>query len=67
MSQFSDDAKALLGQYKMNLKKLTQESTEEFFDALNKNQKRIKKINVNKIEIGKFYLIRYDYNGNKLW
>lgn len=67
MGKLSDDAKALLGSYKMNLRKLTQESTDEFFQAIKDNQKLIKATSVSKIEIGKFYFIRYDYNGNKLW
>jgi len=64
---FEENVIALKGQYKDNLSKLTYDSTERIF-YLRKNQNNeFKTISLDKLTIGKFYLIKYDYNGNKIF
>lgn len=66
--KFSEEVRALFGQYNNNIKLIREETTLEFFTYIKKTPSRqVGKISVKKIEIGKFYIIRYNYNGNKLW
>jgi hypothetical protein len=58
----------LIGEYNDNMKILVEESTKTIFElALKKPNLQIKRTIRNQISIGKFYLIKYNYNGNKLW
>lgn len=58
----------LMGQYNDNMKRLVQESTEMIFELiLNKPNLQVRLSKRGKIEKGKFYIIKYNYNGNKLW
>lgn len=58
----------LIGQYNDNMKRLVEESTEMIFElALKKPNLQVRQTKRNQIEKGRFYLIKYNYNGNKLW
>lgn len=57
----------LIGQYNNNMKKLVDDSTNIIFNKIINPSNQVKKTINNEILIGKFYLIKYDYNGNKLW
>lgn len=58
----------LIGQYNDNIKRLVEESTEMIFElAIKKPNLQVRKTKRNQIERGRFYLIKYNYNGNKLW
>lgn len=50
-----------------NLQMFINESTDLILDARNDNKEEVKNINLEAIEIGRFYLIRYNYNGNQIW
>lgn len=66
--KFTEEVRALFGQYQKNIKLIREETTLEFFSYILKNpNNQVQKIPISKMEIGKFYIIRYDYNGNKLW
>jgi hypothetical protein len=66
--KFSDEIKALFNQYNKNIKIIRNESTLELFNyILRKPNHQVRNTNVNKIQIGKFYIIKYNFNGNKLW
>ena len=66
--EFTDKVKALFGQYNQNIKVIRDESTLELFNyILRKPNKQVRNTSVKKIQIGKFYIIKYNYNGNKLW
>ena len=44
------------------------DTTQEFFNSyLKENNKQVSPTRVSKINIGKFYMIQYNYNGNKIW
>lgn len=65
---FSDEIRALYGQYEQNIKAIKDESTLELFTYILKNpNKQVRPNSVSKIQIGKFYIIKYNFNGNKLW
>jgi len=58
----------LIGQYNDNMKRLVEESTEMIFEyVLKKPNLQVRKTLKNQIDKGRFYLIKYNYNGNKLW
>ena len=58
----------LLGQYNDNMKRLVEDSTEMIFNITLKNPTlQIRKTINGEIRIGKFYIIQYNYNGNKIW
>jgi len=58
----------LIGQYNDNMKRLVEESTEMIFElAIKTPNLQVRKTKNNQIEKGRFYLIKYNYNGNKLW
>jgi len=66
---FADYCQALLGEY-ADVAPLVRDSTDMFFSSsgLLKNPTlQVRRSFNGKIFIGKFYLIRYNYNGNKLW
>jgi len=66
--KFIEKVRALFGQYNQNIKLIREETTEEFFTYILKNPSdQVNKISKSKIEIGKFYIIKYNYNGNRLW
>ena len=65
---FSEQVAALYGQYDKNLKKIRDDSTIEIFNyALNKPNHQVRPITANNIKIGRFYITRYNFNGNKIW
>jgi hypothetical protein len=65
---FTEEVRALFGQYKENMKVLRDESTLELFTYILKNpNKQVRPTSLLKVQIGKFYIIKYNYNGNKLW
>lgn len=50
-----------------NLQLFINESTELFLKAKNEDKNEVKAINPDKIVLGKFYFILYNYNGNLIW
>jgi hypothetical protein len=72
LESFGSYCTKLMGEYNAsmtggNIKRLVEESTRIIFDLTkNGNLEFTKSFNGN-IKTGKFYLIRYNYNGNKLW
>jgi len=65
---FTEELKALFGQYNQNISLIRKESTEEIFSYIIRNpNKQIRPTTLGNIQIGKFYIIKYNYNGNKLW
>lgn len=65
---FTEEVRALYGQYNQNIKKIRDDSTLELFTYILKNpNKQVRGTNIHEIQIGKFYIIRYNFNGNKLW
>lgn len=65
MGHFQEYCRKLYGQYNNNLKKITDESTERIFYLIKNPNEEVKYSK--KFQIGKFYLINYNYNGNKIW
>lgn len=63
---FASYCNALLGQYNNSLKRLVEDSTEMIFNLVLRNPSLQVRKSKN-IEKGKFYLIQYNYNGNRLW
>jgi len=65
---FQEEIRALIFEYNDNIKKLKDESTFELFSYILKNpSNQVRATNIKNIQIGKFYVIKYDFNGNKLW
>ena len=64
---FSDEVRALFGQYKQNIRVIRNESTLELFKYIKNPNRQIRGANVGNMQIGKFYIIKYNFNGNKLW
>jgi hypothetical protein len=65
---FGDYCKALMGQYNDNIKRLVEDSTEMVFKLVIKTSNlQIRRVINSTIVKGKFYMIQYNYNGNKLW
>ena len=65
---FTEELRALFVQYNQNINLIRKESTEELFGYITRNpNKQIRSTNVGNMQIGKFYIIKYNYNGNKLW
>lgn len=65
---FIDIVNALYYKYNKNIKLLRDESTLLIFNNIFKNPSdQVYLSNVNSMKIGKIYIIRYNYNGNKLW
>lgn len=65
MGEFKDYCGKLYGQYNNDIAKITRESTDRIFQLVKKPNKEL--FFSKKINIGKFYLIRYNYNGNRIW
>jgi len=66
--KFNEEVRALMGQYSDNVKVLKNESTVQIFQTAFKNPTwQIKPIPVSKLRKGSFYIIKYNYNGNKIW
>lgn len=64
---FSENVQALMAQYGDNLSALVYDSTERIF-YLRKNQNNeFRQTGVRNMVIGKFYLIQYNYNGNRIF
>lgn len=64
--KFSYCVDALKGQFS-DLKTLVYESNKEVFTLRKKETSEFKRINLKTIQVGRFYLINYEYNGNKLF
>jgi len=58
---------ALRGQFGNNLPQLIHESNKEVFRMRKKPNDNFMPVSLNKIQVGKFYLINYEFNGNKLF
>jgi len=66
--EFSEEVHALMGQYNENIKLLKDDSTSQIFQTAFKNPTwQIRPTNTNKLRKGCFYIIKYNYNGNKIW
>ena len=66
--KFSEEVRALFGEYEQNISVIRKESTTEIFSHVFRSpSSQIRPTSVKYIQIGKFYLIRYNFNGNKLW
>ncbi len=63
---FASYCSALMGQYNDNMKRLVEESTDMIFNLVLKNP-NLQVCYSSEIVKGKFYVIQYNYNGNKLW
>lgn len=59
--------KSLRGQFGNNLPSLIQECNKDIFNLRRKPNKWFMNVSLSNIQIGKFYLILYDFNGNKLY
>lgn len=65
---FTEQVEALYRSYSKNIKIIRDESTLMIFNHIYKNPSpQVMPSNIKLIQIGKFYIIRYNYNGNKLW
>jgi hypothetical protein len=68
--KFKNYCNKLFGQYKNNIKLITTESTDLIFNKIKSNTYELHKtVKIKKLGelIGKFYIIKYDYNGNHIW
>lgn len=65
MGKLKDYCNKLYGQYNNDIKTITLDSTNRIFDLIKKPNKEI--FFTKKLSIGKFYIIRYNYNSNKIW
>jgi len=65
---FTEELRALFAQYKQNIGVIRKESTQEIFGYITRNpNNQVRSTTLGNIQIGKFYVIKYNYNGNKLW
>jgi len=65
---FTEQVSALYGQYDKNIKKIRDDSTIEIFTyAFKKPNNQVRPTTIKNIKKGCFYIIRYDFNGNKIW
>lgn len=65
---FDEEVRALIGQFDGDVEKLKDSSTVEIFtDAFKNPTWQVKATNISNLRKGRFYIIRYDYNGNKIW
>lgn len=67
LESFSSYCQKLIGEYNGNMKRLVTESTNLIFSLIKNPNLEVKRSIKGGIYVGKFYLIRYNYNGNKLW
>lgn len=67
--KFTEEVTALFGQYEHNIRVIRDETTLEFFTFILRkvNNNQIRETTIKQMEIGKFYIIQYNFNGNKLW
>lgn len=65
---FTEEVRALFGQYNNNIKIIRNDSTSMIFTYILRDpNNQVVATNIHNIQIGKFYIIRYNYNGNRLW
>lgn len=65
---FTEEVAALFGQYQKNIKVIRDETTLELFNyILKKPNNQVRATTIKNIQTGKFYIIQYNFNGNKLW
>lgn len=64
---FTENIRGLQGQYDKNLNKLVLDSTERIFYLRKMNNNELSSISIKNINLGCFYLIKYNYNGNKIY
>ena len=65
--EFNYYVKALLGYYDSNMQKLVLDSTEDIFNLMNISNKELLEISLKNINIGKFFIIKYNYDGNDIY
>lgn len=66
--EFTEQVDELYNLYNRNIKKIRDESTLMIFNHIYKNPSpQVMPSNIKLMQIGKFYIIKYNYNGNKLW
>jgi hypothetical protein len=65
MGDFKNYCASLYGEYHGNLGKIVHDSTERLFELVHNNNLEI--AYSKNITPGKFYIIKYNYNGNKIW
>lgn len=66
--KFTEEVRALFKQYAQNIKVIRDESTIEMFTYILKNpNNQVHATSLRNVQIGKFYIIQYNFNGNKLW
>lgn len=66
--KFSEEIRALYGQYEQNIREIRNDSTVELFTYILKQPNiQVRPTLISNMRIGKFYIIKYNYNGNKLW
>ena len=61
MVPFKDDCYALFGEYNKDWKSCIYESTDIIFDLIENNNHEVMFTKPNKLMIGKFYLMKYEY------
>jgi len=59
--------RALRGQYNNDLELLIRDSNKEVFTLRRQPTNTFMKVAHNKLQVGKFYMINYNFNGNKLY
>ena len=59
--------RALRGQFNNDLELLIRESNKEVFQLRRQPTNTFMKVAHNKLQVGKFYMINYNFNGNKLY
>lgn len=65
---FASYCSALMGQYNNAMKPMVEDSTEMIFKFILKNPNlQVRRSMNGTITLGKFYMIQYNYNGNKIW
>lgn len=65
---FDEEVRALIGQYNGDVEELKNSSTIDIFTKALKNPTwQVQPTNISNMRKGCFYIIRYDYNGNKIW
>lgn len=62
-----DKIKSFIGFYGGNINKYVNESTLEIFNGVKNNTNSIKGISIKDLLIGKFYIIKYNYDGNFIY
>jgi len=65
MGRFKEYCGELFGQYNNNIKRITKDSTERIFELVKNNNNELHF--AKKMNIGKFYLIKYNYNSLMIW